>query len=82
MVPRSRLHSEAAFEGCHEVEEASVVSGELVVSGCDTFEVFDLVDEAFDQVAVFVDRGIETAPFGGDDSAWDDVFRSMMSISP
>ena len=69
--PRWRLHSEATFECGNEVEEASIVSGEFVVSGCDASEVFDLVEEAFDQVTVFVDRGIEAAPFGGDGPAWD-----------
>src|SRR3546814_10776289 len=43
--PRRRLHSRGTFDGCDEIEEASVVSGELVVPGCDASEVFDLVEE-------------------------------------
>ena len=70
--PRRCLHSEATFECRDEIEEASIVSGEFVVARCDASEVFDLAEEAFDQVSVFVDRGIEAAPFGGDGPAWDD----------
>ena len=69
---RRCLHSEATFECRDEIEEASIVSGEFVVARGDASEVFDLAEEAFDQVSVFVDRGIEAAPFGGDGPAWDD----------
>jgi hypothetical protein len=34
--------------------------------------VFDLAEEALDQVAILVDGGIEAAPFGGDGPARDD----------
>lgn len=70
--PRLRLHSEAAFDCGDEIEEAGVVSGELVVSGGDAPEVFDLVEEAFDQIAVFVERGVKASPLGGCGAAWDD----------
>lgn len=62
--PRQCLHSLATFESGDEIEEAGVVSGELVVPGGDATEVFDLVEEAFDQVAIFVDHSVEAAPLG------------------
>ena len=39
-------------------EEASIVSGELVVSCGNAAEVFDLAKEALDQIAILVDRGM------------------------
>lgn len=36
--------------------------------------MLDLAKEAFDQIAVLVDYGIEAAPFGGCGSAWHDGF--------
>src|SRR3546814_11680317 len=63
--PRRRLHSRGTFDGCDEIEEASVVSGELVVPGCDASEVFDLVEEAFDEITFFVEMGVEAAPLRG-----------------
>ena len=50
MSPESRrcLHSEATFECCDKVEEASVVSCKFVVSGGDSSEALDLAEEAFD----------------------------------
>lgn len=74
--PRARLHSEAAFECGDEVEESGVVSGEFVVSGCDASEVLDLVEEAFDEISVFVERGVEASPFGGYGPARDDGRRA------
>jgi hypothetical protein len=38
--------------------------------------VLDLAEEAFDQVAILVDDGVEGAPFGRDGSARDDRFCS------
>ena len=60
--PRWCLHSLATFECCDEIEEASIVSGELVVSCGDAAEVFDLAKEALDQIAILVDRGIKCVP--------------------
>ena len=40
---------------CTERNEAHEVLEELVVSGCDPSEVFDLVEEPFDRVAFFVE---------------------------
>src|SRR3546814_19055169 len=68
--PRRRLHSRGTFDGCDEIEEASVVSGELVVPGCDASEVFDLVDEAFDEITFFVEMGVEAAPFDRQSVVW------------
>ena len=36
--------------------------------------MFDLAEEAFDQIAVFIDRRIKASPTGGCDSARDDRF--------
>lgn len=72
--PRRRLHSRGTFDGCDEIEEASVVSGELVVPGCDTSEVFDLVEEAFDEITFFVEMGVEAAPLRGCSAPRDDWF--------
>ena len=74
--PRPCLHSSATFECCDEIEEASIVSGELVVSCGDAAEVFDLAKEALDQIAILVDRGIKGAPLCCRGSAWDDGFCS------
>ena len=76
LVSRWFLHSAATFECGDEIEEASIVSGELVVAGGDAAEVFDLAEEAFDQIAVLVDCGVEAAPLGGCDSTRNDGFRS------
>lgn len=70
--PRRRLHSLAIFDSCDEIEEASVVSGEFVVTGCDAPEVFDLVEEAFDEITVFVEMRVEAAPLRGCSASRDD----------
>jgi hypothetical protein len=53
------------FEGCDDEQEASVISGELVVSGGDASEVFDFAEEALDEVAFLIEGGIEAAPLSG-----------------
>lgn len=73
---RVRLHSTTTFECSDEVEEARAVSGEFVVSGGDAPEVLDLVEEAFDEIAVFVEGGIEASPLGCCGSARNDGFCS------
>lgn len=70
--PRQCLHSAATFEGSDEVEEAGIVSSELVVSRCDAAEVFDLVEEALDEVPLLVEDGIEAAPLCSCRSTRDD----------
>jgi hypothetical protein len=74
--PRWCLHSEAAFECCDEIQEASVISCEFIVSCVAAAEVFDLAEEALDQVAVLVDCGIEARPTGGCGSTRDNRLRS------
>ena len=37
------------------------VSGEFVVSGCDTPEVLELVEEAFDQIALAIEPAVDRA---------------------
>ena len=82
MPPTRRcLHSSATFECGDEIEEASIVSGELVVSCGDTAEVFDLTKEALDQIAILVDCGIKGAPLCCRGSARDDGFCSGSSDS-
>ena len=60
------------FESGYEEQEASVVAGEFVISGGDAAEVFDLAEEAFDEVAFPVERCIEGSARGGGLAAWDD----------
>lgn len=67
--PGHRLHSCDAFDSSDEIEEASAVSGEFVVTGCDVPVVFDLVEEAFDEISLFAEPGIEAAPLRGCGSA-------------
>jgi hypothetical protein len=74
--PRWCLHSAATFESGDEIEEASIVSGEFVVARGDATEVFDLAEEAFDQIAILVDCGVKGAPTRGCGSAWNDRFCS------
>ena len=62
------------FACSDQVEEASVISGEFVVACGDRAEVFDLTEEALDQIALFVDRGIKAAPCRGCGAARDDRF--------
>lgn len=69
------LHSEATFECRDEIEEASVVSCEFVVTCSDAAEVFDLAEEALNQVAVLVDCGVEATPTCGCGSTRNDRFR-------
>jgi len=42
-----------------------MVSGKFVMSCGYAMEMFDLAEEAFDQIAIFVDGGIKAAPCGG-----------------
>src|SRR3546814_11819464 len=52
--------------GCGEEQgECFVVSGGLVKSGGDAAEVFEFVEEALEEVALFVEGGVEAAPCGG-----------------
>jgi hypothetical protein len=74
--PRWCLHSTATFECRDEVEEASIVSGEFVLSCGDAAKVYDFAKEAFDQVEAFGDCGVKGAPTCGCDSAWNDGFLS------
>lgn len=57
LIPRPCLHSSAPFDCNDEVEEARIVSDAFIVARGDAAEVFDLAEEAFDQVAIFVDCG-------------------------
>src|SRR3546814_18404572 len=63
--PRRRLHSRGKFDGCDEIAAASLVSGALVLTGCDASYVFDLVEEAFVGVPFFVGLGVHAVPLGG-----------------
>lgn len=69
-----RCHSLALFEGCDEVEETGIVSGEFVIACCNTTELFDLNKEAFDQIAVVIDCGVKAAPSGRCSSTRHDGF--------
>src|SRR3546814_18354347 len=64
--------SDWSSDVCSSDLEASVVSGELVVPGCDASEVFDLVEEAFDEITFFVEMGVEAAPLRGCSAPRDD----------
>ena len=79
-APMSCCHSLTPFDGCDKIEEASIVSGKFVVLGCDASEVYDLAKEAFDQIAVFVDYGVEAAPCGGCGSARHDGLRAVCDL--
>lgn len=70
--PRRCLHSHATFESSDEIEEVGVVPGEFIVSGCDPSEMFDLVEEAFDQITVFIEGCVEGSPSCGNLSSRDD----------
>lgn len=43
---------------CGEGDEAHEVCEELVVSGCDASELLELVEEAFDAIAFFIDSAV------------------------
>lgn len=60
--PRRCLHSLTTFERGDEVQEAQIVSGKFVVTGCNTPEVFDFAEETFNHVALFVEFSVERPP--------------------
>lgn len=64
------------IEDSDEIEEAGLGPGELVISNGDAREVFDLDEEASDQIAFFVDGSREAAPCSGGVSARDDRVRA------
>lgn len=73
--------SEVIFESGNEIEEGGVVFGALVISCGDAPDVFDLAEEAFDQVAVFVENGIEATPRGGRGSARHDGLAPVAAMA-
>lgn len=72
MLARRCSHSQALFESGDGIEEANIVSGEFVVASGDPPEVFDLVEGALDQVAIFVEGRVEGSPRCGNRPSRDD----------
>ena len=63
------------------------VSGEFVVSGCDTAEVLELVEEAFDEIALTIEPPIDRAlyfavPLGRDVSLTATTGDEFYQVSP
>ena len=48
------FHLQQPHEGANEVKESEVASVELVIAGGDAAELFDSVEEAFDQITVLI----------------------------
>ena len=71
-----------------EEDEASIIGEELVISGCDAAERLELVDEALDEISLFVERLIvgergAAIGFGRDDRlrpAVEDSLAQMIGV--